>query len=61
VRLKVYTGQRWEWRNYPVRLSRYFEQRLRESTWEQQSPKLVLRKRSAELHFSQTKEIQAKK
>ncbi len=61
VRLKVYTGQRWEWHNYPVRVSRYFEQRLRESMWEQQSPKLVLRKRSAELHFAQTKEIQTKK
>ena len=61
VRLKVYTGQRWEWHNYPVRVSRYFEQRLRERAWEQQSPRLILRKRSAELHFAQTKEIQAKK
>ena len=61
VRLKVYTGQTWEWHNYPVRVSRYFEQRLHDSAWEQESPKLVLRKRSAELHFAQTREIQAKK
>ncbi len=61
VRLKVYTGQTWEWHNYPVRASRYFEQRLRDASWEKQSPRLVLRKRSAELHFAQTREIQAKK
>ena len=61
VRLKVYTGQTWEWHNYPVRVSRYFEQRLRGNSWEKQSPKLVLRKGSAELHYAQTREIQAKK
>ena len=31
------------------------------SAWEQQSPTLVLRAHSAELHFPQTKEIAAKK
>jgi putative transposase len=61
VRLKVYTGQTWEWHHYPVRVSRYFEQRLREGAWEKQSPKLVLHKRTVELHFVQTREIQAKK
>ncbi len=61
VRLKVYTGQGWLWANYPVTYSRYFEQRRTEEDWEQQSPKLVLRGKAAEIHFSQTKEIKAKK
>jgi putative transposase len=61
VQLKVYTGEKWEWHHYPVRASRYFEQRILAEDWEKESPKLVLRKQSAELHFSQTKEIQAKK
>jgi hypothetical protein len=61
VRLKVYTGQTWMWVNYPVKYSRYFEQRRAEPGWEQQSPKLVLGKHTAQLHFSQTKEISAKK
>jgi putative transposase len=61
VRLKVYTGACWRWVNYPVRKSRYFERRHSEAGWEQQSPKLVLRKKTAELHYSQTKEIAAKK
>jgi IS605 OrfB family transposase len=34
---------------------------LYEGAWEQQSPKLVLRGKAAEIHFSQTKEIKAKK
>jgi putative transposase len=61
VQLKVYTGERWEWHNYPVRASRYFHERLEEEAWEQESPKLVLSKRAAELHFVQTKTINAKK
>jgi putative transposase len=61
IQLKVYTGERWEWRNYPVQASRYFRQRLEDEQWEQESPKLVLRQRSAELHFPQTKTIEAKK
>jgi transposase len=61
VRLKVYTSEGWRWANYPVKYSRYFEQRRAGPTWEQQSPKLVLRPRSAELHFSQTKEVKARK
>jgi transposase len=61
VQLKVYTGSRWEWHKYPVQASRFFEQRIKEASWEQESPKLVLRKRSAELHFPQTKTIEAKK
>src|SRR6266699_6149380 len=36
--LKVYTGSRWEWHNYPVQTSRYFEQRIKEASWESESP-----------------------
>jgi putative transposase len=61
VRLKVYTGERWMWVNYPVKYSRYFEQRRADPVWEQQSPQLVLRPRSAELHFSQTREVKARR
>ncbi len=61
VRLKVYTGEQWTWANYPVKYSRYFEQRRVEAGWEQQSPKLVLRKQRAEFHFSQIKEVKAEK
>ena len=61
VRLKVYNGEQWIWANYPVKYSRYFEQRRQDQAWEQQSPKLILRPKSAELHFVQTKEIKATK
>ena len=61
VRLKVYTGQRWQWVNYPVKYSRYFEQRRTEPGWEEHSPKLVLGTHAASLHCSQTKEVRAKK
>lgn len=61
VRLKVYTGTTWQWHNYPIKHNRYFQQRLHDPAWEKHSPKLVLRKNGAELHFSQTREITAKK
>ncbi len=61
MRLRVYTGASWTWVNYPVKYSRFFEQRRTEPGWEQQSPKLILRHKSAELHICQTKEIKAKK
>ncbi len=61
VRLKVYDSTGWTWVNYPVKYSRYFEQRRTEEGWEQQSPKLILRPKAAELHVCQTKEITAKK
>lgn len=61
VRLKVYTGMTWQWHNYPIKHNRYFQQRLHDPAWEKHSPKLVLRKHGAELHFSQTREITAKK
>jgi putative transposase len=61
VRLKVYTGERWMWVNYPLKYSRYFERRRADPAWEQQSPQLVLRPRSAELHFSQTREVKARR
>ena len=61
VRLKVYDGQGWRWVNYPVKCSRYFQQRLSEQAWEHKSPLLLLRAHSAELHFPQTREIAASK
>ncbi len=61
VRLKVYTGTTWHWCNYPIKNNRYVQQRLADPAWEKQSPKLVLRKNEASLHFSQTKDVQAKK
>ncbi len=61
VHLKVYTGQSWTWVNYPVKYSRYFEARRTDPQWEQQSPKLILRRKEASLHFSHTKEIRASK
>ncbi len=61
VQLKVYTGEHWEWHNYPVRASRYFQHRLTQENWEKESPKLVLHKHEASLHFAQTKQITAKK
>ncbi len=61
ARLKVYDGKRWQWVNYPVVCSRYFQQRQREPAWERQSPTLVLSKQTAALHFPQTKQVQAKK
>jgi putative transposase len=61
VQIKVYDEQGWIWVNYPVVCSRYFEQRHGDETWEQKSPTLVLRAPAAELHFPQTKEVEAKK
>jgi putative transposase len=61
VRVKVYTGEMWRWVNFPVIDSRYFERRRAEPGWEQHSPKLVLCRREAELHFPQTKEVKARK
>jgi len=61
ARLKVYTGAAWEWHNYPVKLNRYFEARWRDPAWEPQSPKLILHKKSAALHFPQVKLVEAKK
>ena len=61
ARLKVYTGAGWEWHHYPVKLSRYFEARWRDPAWENQSPKLILRPKTAALHFAQVKTVAAKK
>jgi putative transposase len=61
VRLKVYTGTTWQWHNYPIKHNRYFQQRLHDPAWEKHSPKLVLRRKSAALHFPQVKQVAAKK
>jgi len=61
ARLKVYTGSQWCWHQYPVKLSRYFEARWRDPSWEAHSPKLILHKESAALHFPQVKHVEAKR
>lgn len=61
VRINVFTGEDWTWMHYPVCSSRYLMQRLKEADWKRQSPTLVLRARSAELHIPQVKKIEAKK
>jgi IS605 OrfB family transposase len=61
LRLKVYTGSEWVWVHYPTGYNRYFEQRRAEAGWEAKSPKLVLSKQGASIHFLQTKTISAKK
>lgn len=61
VRLKVYTGSQWTWLKYPTRYNRFFEARRTEAGWEQESPRLVLSKQGAAIHFLQTKKIVAKK
>jgi hypothetical protein len=47
--------------NHPTRYSRYFEKRRAEAGWETESPKLLLGKQFAAIHFLQTKTITAKK
>jgi Putative transposase DNA-binding domain len=61
VRITVYTGEGWRWMAYPVSSSRYTVRRLREADWQRQSPTLVLRAHTAELHIPQVKQIAAKK
>jgi hypothetical protein len=58
--LKVYSGSEWTWLNYPTRYNRFFEARRSEPGWESESPKLVLSKQGAAIHFLQTKQIKAK-
>ncbi len=61
VRLKVYTGSQWVWVHYPTRYNRHFEQRRGEEGWKQESPKMILGKQTAAIHFLQSKTITAKK
>jgi transposase len=61
IRINVYTGQSWTWMHYPVSTSRYVLQRLQEADWKRQSPTLVLRAHTAELHIPQVKKITARK
>jgi putative transposase len=61
VRLLVYTGEQWKWVNYPTRYNRYFEARRLDADWHALSPKLVLTKTGAAIHFPQTKTIEAKR
>lgn len=59
VRLNVYIGNDWAWVHYPVKSSRYLVSRLKDAEWKRQSPTLVLRPHSAELHIPQAKKIEA--
>ena len=61
IRLKVYDGTAWVWVHYPTLYNRYFEQRRADETWEMESPKLILSKKQAAIHFLQSKTITAKK
>jgi len=61
VRINVYTVEEWRWMHYPVNSSRYLVERLKEAEWKRQSPTLVLRAHSAELHIPQVKKIAAKR
>jgi putative transposase len=61
VRLKVYTGLEWVWAHYPTMYNRYFERRRAEAGWEQESPRLILGKQAAAIHFLQSKTIKARK
>lgn len=59
--LKVYDGEKWVWKNYPVEMSRWHRMRLQEKDWEVESPKLVLKPKCAEIHIPQVKKVVAKK
>jgi hypothetical protein len=61
VRINVYTLEGWTWMHYPVNSSHYTVERLKETDWQRQSPTLVLRAHSAELHLPQVKKIAARK
>jgi len=61
VRLKVYTGVEWVWAHYPTLYHRYFERRRAEEGWETESPRLILGKHAAAIHFVQSKTIKARK
>jgi hypothetical protein len=58
---KSYTGEQWEWVHYPTRYNHYFERRRAQAGWEQESPKLILSKHAAAIHFLQSKTITASK
>jgi putative transposase len=61
VRIHVYAKGAWTWMQYPVNSSHYIVERLKETDWQRQSPTLVLRAHSAELHIPQVKKIEARK
>jgi IS605 OrfB family transposase len=61
VRLKVCRGGQWVWAHYPVKASRYFQQRLADPSWATRSPTLVARAKYVAFHFPQVKVIKARK
>ncbi len=61
VSILVYNGRGWEWVNYPVKFSPWQEKRLTKFSWENKSPRLILREKTAELHVTQEKSVEARK
>lgn len=61
VAILVWTGSAWKWHNYPVKFSPWQEKRLTEVGWKNNSSRLILREKTAELHLTQTKTVEARK
>lgn len=61
VKIKVHTGKKWEWVNYPVKWGTWHRDRLEEKDWQMQSPKLILSPKKTELHIPQKKDVTAQK
>jgi hypothetical protein len=61
VRIHVYTAEGWRWMHYPVNSSHYIVERLKQTDWQRQSPTLVLRAHSAELHIPQVRKLKARR
>lgn len=57
VRILVYDGKTWVWKNYPVRWGRWHSVRLAEDGWQSESPQLVLKPGYAGLHFPQERKV----
>ncbi|MCL6639478.1 MAG: transposase [Firmicutes bacterium] len=61
VSILVYDGRSWKWVNYPVKFSPWQKKRLTETSWDNKSPRLILREKTAGLHITQEKTVEAKK
>jgi IS605 OrfB family transposase len=64
VRLKVYDGSKWVWKNYPVKIGKKQLEQLNDTSWSMQSPTLVSKatKRGIEwyLHIPLAKKVSLK-
>lgn len=61
VSIKVFTGSKWEWVNYPIKRNHWVKKRLSENGWNALSPSLIVKEKYIGLHFPQEKTIEAKK